>query len=369
MSFSASFNEVYELARIARAKVAGQMNAKDQRLRLLIAHAQLYDNLDDQIERLKERRRTRSMEDSSCKNVVSVPNFQDPFRLQQQAKPGKPSSTSKQVSGSSIACDLAAECAIDDDMDAAQPLNGLSRTDTVSIQDLECPDDEDADRTVHGKPSVLLAPITSDPHHSPYSSGSTSHIVISEIPIDDSSDSDSDDPPDPESDSDSDSDSDYDGDNTSEMLSYTQTMKATPVSFSRPKDLPPHISRAGDSEDGIDISDAAVHASSKYQDFSTLGRQDGILNNSDTANRAIAPSKMTPLLPLLCDEEVSSATYRDHRLLQALHQLLDPSQSNHEKMFPNGSAFSRVFPSLASWFRSKESSEIDAKTPEEKLTI
>ncbi|KAL8806672.1 MAG: hypothetical protein Q9182_001200 [Xanthomendoza sp. 2 TL-2023] len=371
MSFSSPLHEVYALSGTARAKFAHQMNAKDQRLRLLIAHAQLCDSLEEQVESLRKRRRTSSGEEEiSRMKVVTVPNAQDPFLVQHQAQFKENLPKSEKVSGSCSTVDPAADCAVDDELDAGSPPKGSSQIIPVSNQGVEPSCDEDNNwGNNHGLPSITSAPIATESYECSYSSDSSTTITFLEMPVDDSLDSDSD--------SDSDTSSDYDCDIKSEISTYTQPMKATSISFSRPSNVRPYIRQDEDSDDCLDMLDSVAHAVSKQDEASIPNRFATLIPpkinensemSSDTTARVRAPAKPAPLAPLLCDEvtDASSAVCHDQRLQQALRQLLDSSHCNPEEISAHGSAFSRMFPSLASLFRSKDSVVVNA-THDEKI--
>ncbi|KAL8776581.1 MAG: hypothetical protein Q9213_008217 [Squamulea squamosa] len=350
MSLSVSYSEVYALAGKARAKFIGQVNAKDQRLRLLVAHAKLYDCLDEHVENMRKRRRTRPYEDTFRTRVVDVPNPHDPFKIKQQTHPPQDTPKNDSIGGLSAISDSVIECAVDDHKGMNEPSNAPNRTDAFPIQELDSTKGADIAYSIHGTPFVIAEPKTYSPCNSLSSSPQT---IVSEIAVHDSSDSDSD--------SDSDSNSDYDGDLDPEELSYYRlTMKPHTIPIVRPRTPKPYLRRADASDDDHEKSDTVALQVSNDGNLSnlqsiTVSINSPIKNAPEIDTNARAPTVVlrisSPLTPLLCDKgtDVSAAIHQDHRLQEALRQLLASSPKDEKQTSAITSMLSRVFPSLPSW--------------------
>lgn len=137
MSISSSYTGACALAAKARVKFQGQDgNKKYQNLPLIIAHAQLYDRLDDYIEGLRKIRRFNASGEKPPAPLVAVPNHKDPFRMNQQVNHQR-DRTSNPRNPPRNPQDLAAECADEGDEDPKPPSKTSDPTCSVSIQELE----------------------------------------------------------------------------------------------------------------------------------------------------------------------------------------------------------------------------------------
>ncbi|KAL8913146.1 MAG: hypothetical protein Q9172_007349 [Xanthocarpia lactea] len=354
MSFASSYSEVYTLAERVRDKFACQHGAKDPNLRLIVAHARLYDILDDHIESLKKRRRLNASEGLPHTEAVSVPNRQDPFQINQQGRHHTRSRPGAEHTPPTV-FDMPAGCAAEDDDDLETPSSPSSRSRFVELQ---TPNRKAQTSSPHGSPSLIDTHCTKESNNSPYSADYKPQTVISETPISDSSDSSSNPDSNSDSDSDSDTNSDFDGDLDSDYPFPTQIIKD------------PHIRQDHDSDEGPNPSDI-----SKVEDLPTLQRfasssatQPSVIEPQEpkttTTTHAPPPTKTSPLAPLLCGNgsDISAAAsggihghIKDQRLLQqALHQLLDHGGNQEASAMAITGTISRIFPSLAEWVRRKD---------------
>ncbi|KAL8910232.1 MAG: hypothetical protein Q9171_004475 [Xanthocarpia ochracea] len=361
MSSSSSYSEVFLLAERVRDKFACQHGAKDQNLRLMIAHARLYDILDDHIESLKKRRRLSASKGLPYREAVAAPNRQDPFQINQQGRHHTRNRPGLEVTPPTV-FDMPAGCAAEDDEDLETPSSPSSRSRFVELQ---TPNRKNKTSSPHGSPSLIETHCTKELNNSPYSADYKPQTVISETAISDSSDSSSNTDSNSDSDSDSDSNTDYDGDLDSDYPFPTQIIKGT---------LHPHIRQDHDSDEGCpNPSDILAQDPPKAEDFPTLQRfassvtQASVESEPKTATTHAPPlSKTSPLAPLLCGDgsDISAASaihhIKEQRLLQqALHQLLDhPRDDGNEYTSSITGTISRMFPSLAEWVRRKDGGKV-----------
>ncbi|KAL8732663.1 MAG: hypothetical protein Q9166_002639 [cf. Caloplaca sp. 2 TL-2023] len=364
MSLSYSYTEASALAGQAHAKFAGQFDAKDQNLRLIIAHAQLYDRLDDHIKRLRKKPRLNSSKETFHTNLLAVPNSQDPFEIKQQAHTSEDRMTSKDISGSQTALDLAVECAVEDDEEIDVSLGSSSR---AIIHDVGDTEDGDKSRRAHGMPFVVGASRPSETYDSVYSTYSNSQTIVSEIPIEDS-----------DSDSDSDSYSDYEDNLDYNISFYTQQLKATELSTPRPNSIQPDIKCDEHLSDALQASDFIPHVLSEKDNLpnleqfasSLLAPEKGLsVTDNEAPTSALALSKTSPLLPQLCNDgtDVSSAIHQAYELQQALRRHLNPSPVKPRRKSSIEYALSCIFPSLAFSSRKKDSKEADGQIDDEEV--
>ncbi|KAL8774814.1 MAG: hypothetical protein Q9209_000753 [Squamulea sp. 1 TL-2023] len=370
MSLSNSYSEIYALAGKARAKFVGQVNAKDQRLRLLVAHAKLYDCLDEHVENMRKRRRTRPCDDTFCIRVVNVPNPHDPCKIKQQTYSPQDASKNESTGGLSAISDCAVERASDDNENINKLSKAPNSKDSFPVQELDSTEDAKIAYSIHGTPSVITEPKTyslRNPSDSPW------QTIISETVIDCSSDSDSD--------SDSDSNSDFDGDLDPEELSYyRQTMKADPAPIARPPTPKPLTRREDTSDDRHEILDTVAHEISTHENLTNLQsvsysiklpNKDALQRDPNTKASTAALRIPLPLSPLLCDKgtDVSAAIHQDHRLQEALRHLLASSQKDDKETSAIASVLSCVFSSFPTWAWRREKLRACEEVTDEKAMV
>ncbi|CAO1598115.1 MAG: hypothetical protein LQ349_005049 [Xanthoria aureola] len=384
MSLSSSYTETCALAVQVRRKFQGQYGTnKDQNLRLIVAHAQLYDRLDHHLTSLKKIRGFHPGGEQPFAPAVDMPNHQDPFRMNQQpdfqrCRPSSPRNPPWHPPK------LAAESADETDEDPKPPSKPSDPTCSVSIdevEDLENPDHEDTTPEPHTSPCLTGIPFTMMTSNNPYTTDYTSQTVISETSIDDPSDSDSDSNSESDCDSDYDIDSsksDYDSDLNPDITSHPRPMNATPVPMPKPNPSQPRIRWQDQEPDkGLQLSDILPQDAPKIEDLPTLQRcsapsatskttqkeprtkeADHTPNNNNnnngprTAVVAAAPSKIAPLAPLLCGDapDVAAAeVHLERAILRKAHHRLADCQKDGEDASAITSSIAGKIPALAYW--------------------
>ncbi|KAI4257288.1 MAG: hypothetical protein LQ352_001700 [Teloschistes flavicans] len=323
MAFTLPQSRLYALAEQARTKFSEAANAKDQHLSRLLAHAHLYDELDDHFEKLRLDR----MSGSTCPpfQALPVPIVQDVSRPQEQQDEDNNGCSDDTAKGTLHKWDLINECAIlDDEEEDVPPPPSCSHEGPLVVNEQVAPvENNRVHPSIHASPAEFQDTSVNKSAQDMYSTTTDSQITISEQPIDDDDDSDS------ESDSDCDTLVDQD----------EQT--AISISISRPK------TSYHDLESAIDLDLAS-------KPFDDLDESNSITNNdafpalerskpssqlppsydspsaspSRTRNQSSTSLKTPPLSPLLCDSstcaDVSSTIYQDLLLHQVLHRLLRP---------------------------------------------
>lgn len=384
MSLSSSYTETCALAVQVRRKFQGQYSTnKDQNLRLIVAHAQLYDRLDDHITSLKKIRGFYARGEHPFAPAVDVPNHQDPFRMNQQPdlQQSRPSSP-RNPPWNSVTL-AAAECAVDDDEDPkppSKPSDPIRSVSVVESEVLEKPNHEDSTSEPHASPGLTGIPFTMVTNKSPYATDYTSQTVISETSIDDPSDSDSDSDSTSESDCESDCDiessnSDYDGDlDPDDITIHPQRKKATPAPMAKPNTSQPRIRwQDQESDKGLQLSDVIPQDAPKIEDLPTLQRcsaqsslrkpqkqprtekADCTRNNNGPRAAAVAaaPSKTAPLAPLLCGDapaDVAAAeVHLERGVLRKVHHRLADCQKDGEDASAITSSIAGKIPAPAYW--------------------
>ena len=357
MSFTSSYSETCALAARVRDKFQCQYGTKkDQNLRLIVAHAQLYDRLDDHIGSLRKIRELNASGENPFAPPVAVPNHQDPFRMNQQAdlqrnRPNSPKNSPCNPPN------LGDEYAVDDGEDAKPPWKPSDPTLSVSIgelEDLEDLDHEDTTSEPHTPPGFTGTSFTMMPNKSICPIDHTSQPVISETVIDDPSDSDSE----------SDSEADFDGDFGSDLSFYPQAMKTVPsVPMAKPNTSQPRIRwRDQESNESLKMPDTIAQEPPEIEDLPTLQRCAPSIGNEPgkketpepertPGSRAAAPNKTEPLEPLLCHgdiSDVSAEVHQEHQLHEKALQRLVDCQRDGEDTSAILSTIRKI-PSLAHW--------------------
>ncbi|KAI4102795.1 MAG: hypothetical protein LQ339_004534 [Xanthoria mediterranea] len=376
MSLSSSYTETCTLAAQVRRKFQGQYGTnKDQNLRLIVAHAQLYDRLDHHITSLKTIGKLHAGGEQPFAPAVDVPNHQDPFRMNQQPELQR-SRSSSSWNPPWHPLKLAAESADENDEDPKPPSKPSDPTCSVSIdevEDLENPDHEQTTSEPHASPCLTGIPFTMVTNKSPCSTDYTSQTVISETFIEDPSDSDSD----CESDCDIESSSsDYDGDlDPDDVTIHPQPMNATPAPMPKPNPSQPRIRwQDQESDKGLKISDIVPQDAPKIKDLPTLERcsappslskpqrkeprteeADCTPHNNNGPRAAISVAalrKTAPLAPLLCGDAADVAADQVHLergVLRKVHHRLADCQKDGEDASAITSSIAGKIPALAYW--------------------
>ncbi|KAI4195338.1 MAG: hypothetical protein LQ350_007264 [Teloschistes chrysophthalmus] len=319
MSLSLSHSRLYALAEQARTKFGEAANAKDQRLLRLLAHAHLYDELDDHFEKLRIKRTLSS----TCPpyQALSVPIEQDVARPQEQRDEDNSGWSEDSAKGTFHKWDLINECAILDDEPEDIPPSNCSGEGPLVDDDQVVPAGSKIDS--HSAPALAAEVSNTSADQTVKEVLSTSidsQVTVSELPIDDDDDSDS------ESDSDCDT------------LVDSDEQTATPISIFKPK-APYHNIDA-------DISlDLAPKPIDDMEEFNTITNNDAFpaLERSKPSSQlptshespppanpskhqSLTSLKTSPLSPQLCDSstcpDVSSSMSQSLRLQQALQRLL-----------------------------------------------
>ncbi|KAL8717402.1 MAG: hypothetical protein Q9225_005346 [Loekoesia sp. 1 TL-2023] len=225
---SSSEPQIYDLAEKARTKLVRQVDAKDQNLRLLIAHARLFDDLDHHIEKMRARRKRILAEKSKntetavvmCRNAASR-QPQDPHESSRLAN-GDEDTTRPEP-------DLAASCAILED-NCIDSLAGNINSTTAGSNPTDRPKGGNTSNKVHGSPVIIEAHAVFQMISTPNHNSGHPRTIITESPLDDPSSLDYD------SDSDSDTDSNSDFDPELDMAANQGEHWEIPVTLSQPKE-------------------------------------------------------------------------------------------------------------------------------------
>ena len=352
--------QIYALAERARFKFVGHMDARDHNLRILIAHARLYDDLSFHVEELRARKFRKSTEKPPKYGVAVATNTRDtprpgPPHPCEDRRADKEEKTSRAESAS------VAECAVleDDDTDIPLEINNCTTIDGI---DPERSRKGNINNQAHGSPTVIEGPATfAMINHFPVG---TSQTVVHELPLEDSSSSDSSDSdsnPDLDSDSDSNSDFDFERDRA---CGHNET-GAKSITISRPKS--PHIRTWVDDDTNVIpkchtstdalATDDTLPAPERIPPALSLVEQD----DPRPINNSLAPksclTKTSPLSPILSsrDADVSSNLDHDRGLQDALLQLRDSCSRKPT----NRKAIHRWLATFAHWTPTNESCMIE----------
>ena len=273
MSVTFSYTDTFALAARVRVKLNGQFgDKKDENLRMVVAHAQLYDRLDYHLETLRKRRRLNAS-GKAPGEVLAGPNNQYPVRSNQSAnsqgnRPGAKISTQER---SNPVGDHAVE-----DMEDIKPLSRPpGPINYVIVEDTEKTDHNDITSKSHGSPSLIGTPFTMETNKRLDPADNTSETVVSETYIGDTSDSDSDSDSnsgfgsdhDPESDTDWDPSLDDNGDLEMKSHSSPQLSKSIPKPAPRSNPSKPHTVQDHNSKEGLRLSDVIAQDSLKLEDL------------------------------------------------------------------------------------------------------
>ncbi|KAL8698479.1 MAG: hypothetical protein Q9201_006545 [Fulgogasparrea decipioides] len=373
MSLSSSHPDIHALAERARGKFDEQMNAKDQRLPLILAHARLYDDLDHHLEIMRLKR--KSSERSQHTRDTAIPNEKDAPRTEQTVPQDRNGQVTEKANGSWAKWDLVVDCAILEDEDGVDPSPKYD-----DVQRLGCSYDHSTSHRSHNV-HADAAPQT----------------TVSELPLD--SDDESESESESDSDSDSDSESCPDDDFEFERTLSPEEKTATPASILRqisphhhrhhyqwdsepqppPKSLntskPPTPSMQDPPQVDDDLSPLERSATPSQSSTSPAVRDTAAdeTDNIHTPQQTAASLKASPLSPQLCDSmdgctDVSSAIYKDHRVQKALRQLLKPCRVNDGKEKLAYQQFILgTFSSLPSWGRRKGVESLGGESENEKI--
>ncbi|KAL8651530.1 MAG: hypothetical protein Q9226_004665 [Calogaya cf. arnoldii] len=355
MSYSSSYSETCALAARVRDKFQCQYGTKkDQNLRLIVAHAQLYDRLDDHIGSLRKIRELNARGENPFAPAVAVPNHQDSFRMNQQAnlqrnRPNSPKNSPCNPPN------LADEHAVEDGGDAkpsSKPSDPIVSVSIGELEDSEDLDHEDITSEPHASPGFMGTPFTMMTNKSIYRIDYTFQTVISETAIDDPSDSESD------------SEGDFDGDLDSGLSFYAQPMKTdSPVPMSKPNTSQPCIRwQDQESNESLKMPDMIAQEPPEIEDLPTLqrcgpsmgserGKKETPEPERTPRSRAAAPNKTEPLEPLLCNgvtSDMSAEVDQEYGLHEkALHRLVDCQRDGEDTSAILSTI--RKIPSLPYW--------------------
>ncbi|KAL8834080.1 MAG: hypothetical protein Q9170_003936 [Blastenia crenularia] len=343
------------------------MSAKDQKLRILIAHARLYDDLDSHVAQIRARREPKPIKEPPKVEAAVSESRKKASRSESRGHAAGDKTVDQTGKVLWTESDLAAaECALyesdcEDSLSTADSMRSVP-------QDLSEPHRKDTSKTkTHGSPIILEKPVTFNMAGTPNRPGGISQTIVSEIPIDDSSSSESD------SDSDSDSQTDYDSglDMKFDAALNSLAKSATPVTISRPKSPHPCLRRdcGNDSSPNpaCPIEDPLIDDTLPALERSPAASPgQRTVENQSGSNMNTSPLKTSPLLPQLCEFSTNNppCIEEGHPLEQALRQL----RESCNKKRPHQNVILQWLSSLASWSPSAEPCEIDCDVHDEKLS-
>lgn len=363
MSSTFSDVQVYVLAERARAKFAGQLGAKDHNLRRIVAHARLYDILDDHVEEMKTRRLRKSSVIPQHAKDDSSANYQGiPVKYEKGRRTG-PGQTGKTKDSAWTTSDIVAECAIIEDGHTYPFLTDIDIDTSISVIEVEDINDNPLSGKAHGSPAIIITQEKLNGEEAPSHTIGTSKKIISEIPMNSDSDSDS------ESGSDSDSDYDYDSDFHPRFdLPFSQPeQSATPLPFPRHNTPYHHMQWNNDMTVALQSSDIPIDLIADEENLKTLERSTNISQEAEnqlsytTPAIGLTPTRGVSLSPRLYDESLdnlSSAVYRLNEFLESLRQILNPYSTKAKVETARRNALSRYFSILAFWSRRKRPAEL-----------
>ncbi|KAI4147799.1 MAG: hypothetical protein L6R39_003007 [Caloplaca ligustica] len=361
MSLSFSETQIYIQAQRARAKFDSQIGAKDPNLRLLVAHARLYDKLDDYAQELKTRRFRRP---AAASRHSSLRNHENRSTIAGRGAYEEHGHTSFKNSMSAVT-DCAPECALSED--------DVTDVD-MDTSDL-IPEDQDSKghgsrSKPHGSPTVIKATAAPNGDEAPSYTIAQSKTIISETPIDEAYDSDSD-----SDSSDSDSDSDSDLSPNFDIPVCLEGKTAIPVPVSRPHSPYHHIQLHSGMGPTLQFSDLPTDMPQDIEDLPALERSTATSRQTKQKTSQTAPifeltsAKGIPLSPQLSDKtlgEVSAATSHADELPEALRHILSPYQTGKEAESANHTAIFRYLSTLVFWSRRKHATEVTDDVHDEK---
>lgn len=278
MSVTFLYTDTFALAARVRVKLNGQSgNKKDENLRMLVAHAQLYDRLDYYLETLRKRRRLNAGGKAPGK-VLAQPSNQHSVRSNQPAnsqgnKPGAKISPQERLNP-------VADYAVEDEKDIKPPSRPPGPVNYVIVEDKEKTDHNDTTSNGQGSPSLIGTPFTMETNKGLDPVDNTSETIVSEKYIGDTSDSDSDSDcdsdsgsssnHDPDSDTDWDSSLDDTGDLDMKSPSSPQLSKSISIPVPRSDPSKPRVTRVmqdRDSEKRLRLSDVIAQDSPNVEDL------------------------------------------------------------------------------------------------------
>ncbi|KAL9631456.1 MAG: hypothetical protein Q9204_004225 [Flavoplaca sp. TL-2023a] len=277
MSVTSSYTDTFALAARVRVKLNGQFaNKKDENLRMVVAHAQLYDHLDYHLETLRKRRRLNASR-KAPREVLAGPNNQYPVRSNHPAnsqsnRPGAKISPQERLNP-------VADHAVEGEENIKPPSRPPGPINYVIVDDTEKTDLNDNTSKRHGSPSLIGTPFTMETNKRPDPADNTSETIVSETYIGDTSDSNSDSDSDsdsdsgfssdhdPESDTDWESNLDENGDLEMKSHSSAQLSKSIPKPVPRSNPSKPHVVQDHNPKEGLRLSDVIAQDSLKVEDL------------------------------------------------------------------------------------------------------
>ncbi|KAI4098953.1 MAG: hypothetical protein L6R37_006227 [Teloschistes peruensis] len=303
MSFSLPQSKLYALAEQARTKFDEAANAKDQHLSRLLAHAHLYDELEDHFEKLRMNR----MSSSTCppvQAVLPVPVAQEVARPHQQQDDDNSGWANDTAKGTFHKWDLINECAIvDDEEEEVLSPDCAGEGPLVVVEQVAPAEGEILTQSVPASPAAI-SDTSADK-----TTTMDSQVTVSEVPIDD------------------DEDSDFESDSDCDTLVDQDELTATTISISKPK-APYHnidLHLATKTIDGMEESNI-IKDNDAFPALTRSKPSSQLPTSYDSSPATPASLKTLPLCPQLCDPsscaDVSSPIYHDLRLQQAMHRLL-----------------------------------------------
>ncbi|KAL9593767.1 MAG: hypothetical protein Q9219_007398, partial [cf. Caloplaca sp. 3 TL-2023] len=324
---------LYALADQARAKLVRHVRLPDHDLRVLVAHARLYDNLDECVETMRIQRKRSSTKDPpkyQASSSTDVKVMSQPIQRLLQEDDGV-EDASGQVSHAKV--ERSAECAIfEDDWED-------SLSDDAKIIANNSPEPCNHDRPgngIHGSPIVLEESARFEIVDSSNRSAlpeSNPGTTVSEIPVDSDSNSDSDSGSDSNSASDS---SDLEFETTKK--SHYIDLKATAMTISRPKNPRAFLHQSTEPDIAPKLSSSQSGLPNSDQFLEQARSPAAPYPPNQTTPQSTKPSlfletslsKSLPSSPQLCNRDIRVLTCARHdlRLERMLHQLRQSSSKS-----------------------------------------
>lgn len=214
--------QIYTLAEQARVKLMKQWGAQDHDLRLLIAHAHLYDDLDVHVERMKAKRRKRNStekmnEHSLVRKAAFTTEKQDQSKITVQDPPEGHAIGSKEVVDCAETHGTTESTINNKHVDSSTESKTHANSPMVDLSNTSYNDGPST--KAHTSSAVAKSPVTYfDMINMPNSIASESQVTVSELAIDDDSSLESASNSESDCDSDSDSNSDFDAERDSAVI-------------------------------------------------------------------------------------------------------------------------------------------------------
>ncbi|KAL9584532.1 MAG: hypothetical protein Q9212_002054 [Teloschistes hypoglaucus] len=318
MSLSLPQSKLYVLAEQVRTKFDKAANAKDQHLSRLLAHAHLYDELDDHLEKLRMKR--TSSPTSAPVQVVPVPTTQEEARPQEQQDDDNSGLSESTAKGTFHKWDLINECAIlDDDEDEEIPSRDRADEGPLIVDGQAAPAEGDIlTRLVHALPAAISDTPTDKTAKDMYPTTVDAQVTVFEVPIDDEDDS------------------DFESDSDCDTLVDQDEQTATTMSILKPNAPYHNIDLKFTSKPIEDLDEADTITSNDT--FPALERSKPSSQLATPYDNQLASPislKTSPLAPQLCGSsscaDVSAPIYQDLRLQQAMLRLLRYCRTSNER--------------------------------------